>query len=207
MDLYSQALSLVPWFTTHTTLAYIILFVGSFFEIFVFTSFLIYGEIIFLVGGALASIGILDIWIVTLALYSGSILGDSASYSIGFHLGKKAFKKDRIVFSISNYEKGSQFFERYGNKAVFFARLSGPIAWITPFLAGVYKMPYRVFLPYNVAGIILGVGQFIAIGYFFGFAFMQILAYVKDALYVPIIIVVVVTILYFFRKHYLAKSS
>lgn len=200
MTLSSGIAWLVTWSTVHQMLAYAVLFAGSFFEIFVFSSFFVYGELFFIAGGILASTNVLDIWLVLAMIYGGSLLGDSASYFTGFRLGKDFFKEHKKIFSQKNYEKGLSFFESHGNKAIFFSRFSGPLAWITPFLAGVYKMPYRTFLPYNIAGVVIGVGQFVAIGYFFGFAFMAATKYLKGFAVVSGIMIALVALFYYLRK-------
>jgi len=59
------------------------------------------------------------------------------------------------------------------------ARLSGPFSWITPALAGIFKVPYRQFALYNIPGVLLGIGEYIVIGYFFADNYQQILAFIQ----------------------------
>ncbi|MEM9592470.1 MAG: hypothetical protein AAF967_14260, partial [Pseudomonadota bacterium] len=40
----------------------------------------------------------------------------------------------------------------------------GPVAWVTPFLAGTLGMPRLVFLGAAALGVLLGVGQFLIYG-------------------------------------------
>ena len=94
------------------------------------------------------------------------------------------------------------FFAKYGTKAIFFSRLLGPVSWITPFLAGTYKVPYPRFLGYNVAGVTVGIGQFLIIGYFFGSNFNAILSSVKqDAAVVGGITVLVAAVYYIIKRN------
>lgn len=206
MTLAESVNSLINWFTLHSNFIYPILFFGSFFETFIFSSFFIYGEIFFLAGSILASLHIINIWVVIILLYLGAIFGDTASYLLGHKLGSSFFKEHKKIFNMVNYNKGLKFFESHGNKAIFLSRVSGPISWITPFLAGIYKVPYKTFLIYNIAGVLIGVGQFIAIGYFFGLAFISILNYVKDIFIVVGIALVVAAIIFLIRKEKSGKS-
>ena len=48
------------------------------------------------------------------------------------------------------------------------ARFSGPLSWVMPALAGVFRLDYLTFVRYNTLGVVLGIGQFILLGYFFG---------------------------------------
>ena len=169
----------MQWLTIHQELAYIILFLGSYSETLIGMSFFVPGEVFFLSGSILAGAGVLNIWLVMLAIYPGAMLGDSSSYWIGRGLGSKVFKEGRRIFSIANYQKGEAFFRRHGNKSIFLARLLGPLSWITPFLAGAYKIPYDEFVRYNIPGILVGIGEFLIIGYFFGNQYQNILSVVQ----------------------------
>jgi membrane-associated protein len=207
MNLVSSTNALIGWMAVHSHITYLILFAGSFFETFIFSSFFIYGEIFFLAGAILASTHAVSIWLVVPILYGGAILGDTASYYCGHRLGASIFKEHRKLFSIANYNRGLRFFEKHGNKAVFLARISGPISWVMPFMAGAYKVPYRSFLIYNIAGVIIGVGQFIVLGYFFGLAFLKMFNYIQDIFKVLAVVATVIGVVYFVRKRFGPKSS
>ncbi|MEK7135727.1 MAG: DedA family protein [Patescibacteria group bacterium] len=186
----------------HTLLSYAVLFFGSYFETLIGVGFFIYGEIFFIPGALLAGAGVLNIWLVAFALIVGGILGDSTSFALGRRWGTSIFKEDNKIFNHTNYQKGLDFFAKYGTKAVFFARLLGPVSWITPFLAGTYKVPYPRFLGYNVAGVTVGIGQFLIIGYFFGSNFNAILSSVKqDAAVVGGITVLVAAVYYIIKRN------
>lgn len=156
------------WLAAHQNEAYLVLFLGSYLETLIGPSFFIPGELFLVSGSVLAGIGVLNIWYVMAVLYGGAILGDNSSYLIGKYTGKSIFKEGRFIFSMTNYDKGKAFFDKYGSRAVFFARIMGPLSWITPFLAGIYKVPYKTFSLYNTLGVLVGVGEFIVVGYFFG---------------------------------------
>ena len=90
------------------------------------------------------------------------------------------FREKARFLSHANYQKGKDVFEKYGLKSIFFARMLGPISWLVPFLAGMYKIPYRKFIVYNIPGVVVGIGQFIVVGYFFGNQYKQILGVVQE---------------------------
>lgn len=184
--------SVFAFLQAHTLLAYLVLFVGSFLETLVGVGFFIYGEFLFLPGAMLAGLHVLNIWLVAIALIGGGILGDSASYFLGARYGIKVFKDKNRFLNHKNRQRGEDFFQKYGDKGIFLARLLGPLSWITPFLAGVYNVPYRRFLKYNIPGVLVGIGQFIVVGYFFGNRYKEVLSFVQT--YVAIIIFMVVTV-------------
>ncbi len=190
-------------------LAYLILFFGSMFETVIGFSFFIYGELFFLSGSILAGMGVLNIWAVIIILYSGGIIGDNISYILGKRYGTAFYTKLRKIKFINrvinkkNYHKGVKFFRKYGALSVFFGRLLGPLSWITPFVVGSYKLKYRKFLPYEIAGVVIGIGQFILVGYFFGRHFDTVL----KLLYTYILVIIFLLVCLIFFYYYLKKRK
>ncbi len=158
----------IAYLSVHTNLAYLILFLGSYFEAFVGPSFFIPGEVFLLSGSILAGSHVLNIWFVCGVLYGGAILGDSTSYWIGRYVGTSLFHEKNRFLSMKNYRKAEGFIDKYGHQAIFFARLIGPLNKIAPVAAGMFEIPFGTFLLYNIPGVIVGVGEFIVAGYFFG---------------------------------------
>lgn len=176
---------MMAWLTVHSTIAYVVLFIGSYFETVIGPGFFVYGELFFLPGAILAGAGVLNIWLVTLATIPAGILGDFTSYSIGRKYGLGFFKEGNKFFTPENHKKGEDFFAKYGAKGIFFARLLGPLSWITPFLAGTYKIPKRIFFKYNIPAVVVGIGEFLIAGYFFGANYETALRFIqKDVSYI-----------------------
>lgn len=193
MSLTSYLLSFLE---SHYLASYFILFIGSYAETLIITSFFIYGEIFFLVGAILAGAGYLNIWLVSISCILGGLLGDTSSFIIGkkygFRLIKRFFKDENKYFSIKNYNKVKSLFHKSGKKTIFFARFMGPISWITPFIAGTLNIKYKDFIKYNFPGAIGGIGIFLVVGYMFGFSYQTVLPKVqRDLFYIMFIVVVV----------------
>lgn len=170
-DLLGQLIGLIG---AHGPAAYAVLFLGAFFETLIPFSLAVLGEVFFLAGAVAAGMGALDIGMVALVLYGGGLLGDNASYWIGRSIGPALFRRLGALplvgrhFAPERFARGTAFFQRYGGAAVFLARLSGPLSWVMPALAGTFRLPYPVFLLFNTLGTLLGIGQFLVLGYFFG---------------------------------------
>ena len=155
-------------------LAYGVLFLGAFFETLIPISLIVPGELFFLAGSLLAGMGALNVWAVLALLYSGGILGDNASYWLGRSCGSTLLERlscwpvlGRLIHH-DRYRHGVDFFRRRGAAAVFVARLSGPLSWVMPAMAGMFRLNYATFLSFNTLGVVVGIGQFIIVGYFFG---------------------------------------
>lgn len=193
----------INFLSHHQDIVYFILFLGSMFETIIGFSFIVYGEIFFLAGSIMAGSGILDITKVIIALYLGAIIGDNISYFIGRKFGKNIYYSLRKIkllqkyINKKNYVKSARYLRKKGALSLFFARLLGPLSWIMPFIAGVYKIDYKKFLIFNTLGIIVGIGQFIIVGYLFGMHYKEILKTIETYFWV---IIIFILIFFMFKK-------
>ncbi len=158
----------IAWLSVHTHIAYLALFIGAYLDALIGPSLLIPGEVVFLSGSILAGRHVLLIWLVALYVYLGGILGDTTSYWIGRALGISLFHERKKFLNIRHYHNARKFVDKYGPKAIFFARLVGPFSKIAPTLAGILEIPFGTFLLYNIPGVLVGIGEFLLIGYIFG---------------------------------------
>jgi len=197
---------LINFVLNYQILIYLILFLGSFFETIFIISFFIPGELFFLTGSILAGMGYLNIWIVIFLLYLGGILGDNISFLLGKIYGKKFFKKfeNKIFFrkfiNEKSYLKSENYFKKYGKYSVFFARFLGPISWIFPFIAGNFDLKYSTFIKYNTPGVILGIGQFIFVGYFGGKHYDLLLNLISKYVFLFLFIIISLIFVYYYLK-------
>ncbi|MBX4212181.1 DedA family protein [Candidatus Pacearchaeota archaeon] len=202
---------LTNFFELHPYWAYIILFLGSYFETLIGPGFFIYGEIFFLSGSIIAGIGYLNIWLVAFACISGGLLGDHSSYFIGRKYGNnivsRFFKKNNKYLNPANYEKAKGYLHRRGAKAIFFTRFMGPISWITPFIAGTIHVKYRDFLIYNTLGTIGGIGIFLIVGYTVGSSYALVLSTLWKAGFYIIIAIAAALIVYIIIKKIITKNN
>lgn len=171
---YESVRQLLALLSAHRAWAYLVLFLGAYFETVVPFSLFVLGEVFFLSGALLAGMGTLDLWAVAAALYGGGILGDNSSYWIGRCYGTALFERlshwpvlGRLVREETR-QKGREFFRKRGAMAVFTARLSGPLSWVTPAMAGMFRLNYLTFLRFNTPAVIIGISEFVLAGYFFG---------------------------------------
>jgi len=192
--------SLLGFLSEYSHIAYFVLFLGAYFETLIGPGFFIFGEIFFLSGAIAAGAGLLNIWLVSFLCILGGILGDSSSYLIGRKFGRKMFKKKRKFLSFENYQKGERFFKRYGTKGIFLARLLGPLSWITPFLAGVYGIAYKEFIKYNLPAVVVGIGEFMVVGYLFGMSYNRVFPAVQRYVFLAASLVLVAGIIFVARR-------
>ncbi|MCC7210251.1 MAG: DedA family protein [Candidatus Brocadia sp.] len=127
------------------------------------------GDSLLFAAGAVAATGALNIYILVGVLVAAAILGDTANYWFGYHLGPKIFRKHKSAFFNPEYlERTNRFFEKYGGKTIIIARFIPIIRTFAPFVAGIGRMSYVRFASYNIFGAIFWVPPFAFLGYFLG---------------------------------------
>lgn len=147
---------------------YLILFIVIFCETgLVITPFLP-GDSLLFAAGAIAALGVLNIWLLVLILIIAAFMGDTANYSIGKLLGEKVYSKNYKLIKKEHLIKTHIFYEKHGGKTIIIARFIPIIRTFAPFIAGVGKMTYSKFMLYNLIGGILWVIICSFSGYFFG---------------------------------------
>lgn len=168
---------------------------GSF--VYVFLSFIIFletgfvltpflpGDSLLFVSGAFAGVGALNIYLLFLFFCVAAVLGDTANYWIGRYLGEKVFIR---FIRQEHLEKTKSFFARYGKKTIVLARFVPIVRTFAPFVAGVGRMNYSVFLSYNVFGGISWVAIFALAGFYFGN-----IPFVKSNLTFIVLLIVVIS--------------
>jgi membrane-associated protein len=134
----------------------------------VVTPFLPGDSLLFAVG-SLAALGALRVEFAIPLLLCAALLGDNTNYWIGRKIGPKVFNSAHSRFFNKEYlDRTHLFYEKYGKAAVIIARFLPIIRTFAPFVAGIGKMRYRIFLVFSVIGAALWVNLFAVAGYYFG---------------------------------------
>ena len=147
---------------------YLILFCIIFCETGLVVTPFLPGDSLLFAAGAIAALGILNIWLLVGLLIIAAFLGDSLNYSIGKFLGKKVFERNYRFIKKEYLYKAHAFYEKHGGETIIIARFVPIIRTFAPFVAGVGEMNYAKFLLYNILGGVLWVFTCSFGGYFFG---------------------------------------
>ncbi|HXL36144.1 MAG TPA: DedA family protein [Ktedonobacteraceae bacterium] len=112
----------------------------------------------------------------------GAIIGDNIGYYIGRTGGRALVERyGRYVFlKPQHLRRAEQFFEKHGNKTVFFGRFIAVLRTWAAFLAGVNNMRWLTFLFYNAVGGILWATIFGTLGFLAGRVFHDKFAQVEQ---------------------------
>src|SRR5256885_8404049 len=131
--------------------------------------FFLPGDSLLVVSGLFAAAGKLNVALVMLAFFLGSVIGDSTGYWTGRVMGKTLFNRESSwIFKPSRVAKAHAFFEKYGVKTVVLARFVPIVRTFGPLVVGAADMPYSRFLPFSVIGGLLWISTMVLVGYFLG---------------------------------------
>jgi membrane protein DedA with SNARE-associated domain len=126
------------------------------------------GETALLVAGFFCHEGVLSLPVMIAVAVVAAIGGDSVGYAIGARIGGRLRQcgLGRWVGE-RRWARVERLLHRHGGKAVFLGRLTAVLRAMVPSMAGIARMPYHVFLPWNVAGGLLWGGGCVLLGYAF----------------------------------------
>ncbi len=131
------------------------------------------GETILLVGGYFAASrpDQFNLVRVMLTAATGAVIGDNIGFAIGHHYGRGFLLRIGRFFFLTpkRFEHMENYFAQHGNKTILVARFITGLRVFAALLAGASrKMPWRVFLMYNLAGAMMWSVVITLLGYLFG---------------------------------------
>ena len=128
------------------------------------------GETVLVTAAVYAGTGHIAIAWVIVAAAAGAIIGDNLGYTAGRYGGRPLVERYGRYVHLRPEALGraEQFFNRYGDRTVFFGRFVAVLrAWVA-FLAGTNRMPWTRFLLFNAAGGIVWATGFGVLGFELG---------------------------------------
>ncbi len=161
-------LAMVSENLTHT---YLILFLLIMFE----TGLIIFpflpGDGLLFSAGVVAASTDMDIRLLTILLIIAAIVGNTSNYYMGKFMGyelrisKNYFIKNHLLKYMLQAE---EFYRKKGGTAIIIGRFFPVIRTYIPFLAGVVKMSFKIFIKNTTIGAVLWIVLFLLTGYFVG---------------------------------------
>lgn len=164
---------LLPALESYTSFGYWAIFLISFFEALVFIGSFIPGTFIIIFYGFLAASGYFNLGDLIILATLGAVAGDGASFYLGTK-SKKLFHEKNFLLNTKYLAKSKKFFDKHGDKSIFWGRFIGIIKPFIPFTAGLSGMNSKKFLFWNVFSAIVWALSHLLVGYFFGGAFQVI---------------------------------
>ncbi len=109
------------------------------------------------------------LWLVCVLIVVAAVAGNYCGYAIGYVAGPAVFDRPRSrLFRPEYVDRTTQFFDRYGNRAIVLGRFVPIVRTVITVMAGVARMPFSRYATYTtVGGILWGAGVTVA-GYYLG---------------------------------------
>jgi membrane-associated protein len=186
------------------TYGYLVIFLGAALDNFGLPSS---GDVVLFAGGWLANLDRAALPLVMLSGFAGALTSDNAVYWIGRIGGRaliiRVLKMRLLHFLINekNLARVERSFEAHGGKMVFVGRFGPGLRSMTPLFAGVSKMKYYRFLPYNLSAAAVWAVAYSLVGYVFGEYWGELLAVAKSFGIAIVTLVVLVLAVYLTRRY------
>ncbi len=167
------------------------------------------GETILLIAGYFAATGKFNLPLVMLIAATGAVIGDNIGFAIGHHFGRGFLLRVGRFFFLTpkRLEHMENYFESHGNKTILVARFITGLRVFAALLAGASrKMPWRVFVVYNMAGAILWSVVITTLGYLFGASLPLLVKWVGRSGTILLIAAIVIGVIVWRVRRHRAKK-
>lgn len=125
-------------------------------------------SLLFSVGVASGAAGV-NLYVLAGLLMCAAIAGDNVGYLLGRHSGPRIFTRpESRFFHPDHLQRTKKFYEKYGARAIVYARFIPIIRTCIPFVSGVAEMPYPRFLFFSLFGGTFWIAFMMTIGYQLG---------------------------------------
>lgn len=173
------------------------------------------GPIVAFVAGTMAAAGLFNIYALAILFFVRDMGLDGAYYAMGYYGGHTAFAQrmlTKIGITDDHLDSVREIWDRRPWITMFIGKLSYGIATAFIVVAGMIKMPLRLFFGYGFIVAILQYGVLLLAGYFLGTSFGgRAELIVRNVGYVAGAMAIVITLYYFItwkiRGTFLARGK
>ncbi len=167
------------------------------------------GETVLLAAAFGAAHGVLSLPGIIAVATVASILGDNVGFAVGRRLGRGWVEQHgaRFFLTSARVARVDEFFERYGPLAVALARFVTGVRVVAAFLAGTSRMPWSVFLRYNMLGAIAWATLVSIAGYLVGRGYVGVAQRVGSGGVVLAVVVPLALLSAWLLAHYRSRGS
>ena len=142
------------------------------------------GDFLMLALGVRAREGTIALWQVIAAMEAGTLLGASLLYLLARRGGRSLVERlgRFIAIGPEQLDRAEKQLQRHGAMAVVLGRLLPGLRVLTTIACGIFRVPYRVFLPAMAVGSLIYIVGYTMLGYFAGPAVLGLF----EALHLPV---------------------
>lgn len=159
-------------------------------------------EVVLLALGYIARAGDIDIFILIPVVIGGLLVSDIVMYLL-------SNKQNRLVtyfyqkFFANRLASRYEWIEANIEKVIFYSRFMIQLRFLGPFLAGQHKVPFKKFLTYELAALVLYVPLVLWTGWYFRSRVERIIGgvgMVRNIILIVVAIIVLTSLLAWIRK-------
>ena len=111
----------------------------------------------------------INVHVFAFLLFLAASLGQSTGYLFGKRVGRKLFDRPNTrIFRKENLVRTEAFYDKHGPIAIVLACFVPIIRTFVPIVAGISKMTYKQFLPFNLIGAFAWTYSFTYLGFYAG---------------------------------------
>jgi membrane protein DedA with SNARE-associated domain len=164
------------------------------------------GETLLIAGALLASQGTMQLAPLLLIAWIGAVTGDNIGYGIGRFGGRRLVQRygPYLLINERRLDYAEAFFRKRGGIVVVLARFFAVLRQLNGIVAGMARMPWWEFLPYNALGAALWVGFWGTLFYHLGGRALRIgLAFKKLQFFfiAGLLVVAAAAVIHWRRRH------
>src|SRR3954453_6717812 len=157
----------------------------------VFVGFVLPGETAVVLGGVLASRHGIDLRVLVVLVVVCAVVGDTVGYEVGRHYGTRVLGWGPLRRHEERLDRARGFLRERGGSAVFLGRWTAFLRAVMPGLAGLSRLPYRVFLFWNALGGLAWGITFCLVGYFAGASYEKVASAIRKGSAVVLALLVI----------------
>ncbi|MBI3341622.1 DedA family protein [Candidatus Curtissbacteria bacterium] len=186
----------------HFTLDQIYIFIEVYKYLILYPLVIAEGTVVTVIAGFLASLGVLNIYLVIIVAILGDLTGDHIYYFIG-RLGREKFIGrwgHFLGIGIGRVKELEKKYKHHAGKMLFLGKFAFGLEVLNLVVAGAARVPYRKFMAYIFIPTILKYTFFALLGYFFGSAYVTISVILHDLiLAIPVFLAILVAAFFIYR--------
>lgn len=160
--------SILIWVQAHPLAAGFAIFAAAVAESLFIFGLLVPGALFMFIAGALVGAGALPLMPVMIIAVAGAIVGDSASFALGYAYRGNLHQMRLLQRAPRLLARGEDFLRRHGGKSIILGRFIGPLRPLLPTITGAAGMPPLRFLAIDIIAAIGWAPCYILPGVLFG---------------------------------------
>ncbi len=147
-----------------------------------------------------------DFFFLLIAVLIGSLIGESIGFTVGRFFGPKLrVSKLGMRIGEKNWRAADQLVARRGGIAIFISRFLPVLHSTVPAVAGMTKMPYRIFISWTFVACAIWASLYVGVGYLARTSYDQLSGDLRVATLVGIGILLLFLVLVAISKKVLSR--